>query len=292
MNILKTITHNKLALASLVVLGVLYTMALFAPFFAPYHYDDDDVLTVYAPPSQIHLIDGNNRVSPPFVYRRNVSLNEYYQRVYVEDTMKSCPVKLFVRGSRYKLFGLFESDIHFFGAPGTKVFLCGADSRGRDIFSRILYGAQVSLSIGIVGALLSLGIGMVVGGIAGYAGGSVDNALMRLCEVIMCVPAFYLMLALRAAFPPYLRSLEVYLLIVVILSLIGWASIARIIRGLSLSLREREFVYAARASGLSHVAIITRHILPHTFSYVLAAFFLSIPGYIGAEAALSLLGLG
>ncbi|MDD5584654.1 MAG: ABC transporter permease, partial [Candidatus Omnitrophica bacterium] len=157
---------------------------------------------------------------------------------------------------------------------------------------RILYGGRISLSVGLMGSAISLLLGLLVGGIAGYFGGKIDNLLMRMCEMMMIAPAFYLMLALRASFPPSIDSTKAYFLIVIILSFIGWAPIARIIRGMCLSVRESEFVYAARAIGLNHFQIIIRHILPSTFSYALVAMVLSIPAYITGEAALSLLGLG
>ena len=190
------------------------------------------------------------------------------------------------------MLGMWEFDRHLFGAKGQKVYLFGADLKGRDIFSRILYGGRVSLSIVIIAALISFSIGLLVGGMSGYFGGKVDNFTMRVCEMIMMFPAFYLLLVLRSSFPMNWGSTQIYFMIVIILSFIGWASLARTIRGMALSLRENEFVYAARASGLSHFKIIVRHILPHTLSYSLVALVLSIPSYILAEAALSLIGLG
>jgi peptide/nickel transport system permease protein len=168
----------------------------------------------------------------------------------------------------------------------------GSDWNGRDILSRLIYGSRVSLSIGLLGVMISFTIGMIVGGISGYFGGRLDTFLMRLVEVIMCFPDFYLMLALRAAFPLELPSTVIYLLIVGIMSFIGWAGMARVIRGIVLSVREREYVLAAKAYGVTHIAIIIKHVLPNTFSYAIVAATLSIPGYILGEAALSLLGLG
>jgi peptide/nickel transport system permease protein len=184
---------------------------------------------------------------------------------------------------RTRLFGVDEP---------AKIYLLGADYRGRDLFSRILYGSRVSLSIGFVGVAVSFSVGMLVGGISGFFGGRTDNLLMRLCEMVMMIPGFYLMLALRAAFPPDLSSVEVYLMIVLIMSFIGWAGLARVIRGMVLSIREKEFVTAAHASGQGSLRIIVRHILPNTLSYVIVAVTLSIPSYILGESALSLIGLG
>ncbi|MCP4652764.1 MAG: ABC transporter permease [Candidatus Omnitrophica bacterium] len=285
-NLFKEIFKNKLGFMALLILCSLYTSVAFAPFFAPYSYDDDDVLSSYAPPTKVHF-----KGIRPVIYAKDYDVNKYYQRIYRENESKVHPIKFFVKGEKYKLLGI-ECDRHFFGTEGEKIFLLGADLKGRDILSRVLYGGRISLSIGLIGAAISLILGLLVGGVSGYYGGRVDNAIMRLCEMMMMVPSFYLMLAMRAAFPPNLTSTQVYLLIVVILSFIGWASTARIIRGMAISLREREFVVAAKTLGVADIKIIIRHILPHTFSYCIVAVFLSIPGYILGEAALSLLGLG
>ena len=228
----------------------------------------------------------------PFVYGQTYRINDYYARVYREDKTKIYPIRFFVKNFDYKIFGQGKTNIHLFGIDEGKIFILGADLKGRDIFSRILYGSRISLSIGIVGAGLALLIGLFLGGIAGYFGGEIDNIIMRFSEMFMMAPYFYLILALRASFPPNLSSTQIYLLIVVILSILGWAPVSRIIRGMALSLRETDFVYAARASGLGDFAIIRRHILPHTFSYVITAFVLDVPSYILGESALSLIGLG
>ena len=213
--------------------------------------------------------------------------------MYTVDPARKYPLRLFAEGDEYKLFGFVPARHHLFGVEqGGRIYLLGADARGRDLFSRLLYGGRVSLSIGLIGVLISFSIGLVVGGIAGYYGGRVDNVLMRLCEMFMMVPGFYLLLALRAAVPDDFSSVEVYFAIIFILSLIGWAGLARIIRGMCLSLRERDYVLAARSLGLSNFRIILRHILPHTLSYSIFAVMLSIPGYILGESALSLIGLG
>ncbi len=288
----KHLKKNKLARLSLVVLGGLYFLAFFADFFAPYHYDDEDIMYRWAPPTRIHFINVKKGIFWPYIYGYKRSIDEYYRCIYSVDKEKIYPVRFFIRGFKYKLFGLWEFDYHLFGVKGGRIHLLGADLKGRDVFSRLLYGARISLSIGLIGVAISFFIGIIIGGISGYFSGWVDNVLMRVVEMMMMVPAFYLMLALRASFPPNMSSTQVYILIVVILSLIGWASIARVIRGMCLSLREREFVLAAKASGLSNFKIIIHHILPHTLSYAIVAIFLSIPGYIVGEAGLSILGLG
>ncbi len=261
------------------VLGFLYFIAIAADFLAPYHYADENRDYSYCPPTKIEFIR-EGHLTRPFVYGRTLSFNEEHKRQYVTDHARQYPIKIF---SKRRLFTV--------DAPG-RLYLLGADARGRDLLSRIIYGARISLSIGLIGVTISFGLGLIFGGIAGYFGGICDSALMRLCDMFMLVPGFYLMLALRAAVPSSFNSTQIYISVVVILSLIGWASLARIIRGMCLSLREREYVLAARALGVGHWRIIRRHILPQTFSYSLAAVMISIPGYILAEAGLSLIGLG
>ena len=201
------------------------------------------------------------------------------------------------------VIALFEklSDREFSSAAGVmraiapdpaRLCLLGADSRGRDLLSRIIYGGRISLSIGLVGVTVSFTIGMLVGGLSGYYGGAYDVVVQRICEMIMMVPGFYLMLALRAALPANYGSVSVYFIIVLIMSFIGWAGMARVVRGMVLSIRSNEYVEAARAIGQSDLRIITRHILPQTLSYAIVSITLSIPGYILGESALSLLGLG
>lgn len=286
----KEYKKKKIAVAAIAVLAVLYILAIGADFFAPYAYDDEDINYSWCPPMQVHF---SFKKGEPAVYVHGYTLkyDEYYRKTYPQ-TLDKYPVTFFAKGFNYRIFGLIKADRHLFGAQGSRFHLLGADTNGRDIFSRLLYGARISLSIGIIGVAISFFIGLLVGGISGYFGGKTDTILMRVVEMMMMIPSFYLMLAMRASFPPEISSFQVYLLIVVILSFIGWASIARVIRGLALSLREQDYVWAARASGLSHIKIILRHILPHTFSYALVAIALSIPGYIMGEAALSLLGLG
>ncbi len=283
---------NRWAFSCFIVLMALYATALFADFISPYSFNNEERQFSYCPPSKVRIVD-QGKLSRPFVYKYTFTFNENHQRIYLEDRSEKFPVRFWADGDAYKLLGFLPMKKHLFTveSPG-RIFLLGADSRGRDLFSRILYGSRVSLSIGLIGVMISFVIGLLVGGIAGYYGGRVDDILMRMCEIIMMVPGFYLLLALRAAVPDTFNSLQVYCAIVIILSFIGWAGLARIIRGMCLSLKERDYVKAAKTFGLSDLQIIVRHILPHTVSYTIFAIVLSVPGYILGESALSLIGLG
>jgi len=271
--------RNHVGMICLWILVILYGMAIFADFICPYSYKDEDRNFSYCPPTAIELFDHGQLVSP-FVYGRTLTFDNVHRRVYVIDQTQKYPLNIFKNG---RLFGV--------NAPG-RFYLWGADARGRDIFSRIWYGARISLSIGLLGVGISFILGLLIGGIAGYYGGWVDSVLMRLCEMFMMIPGFYLMLALRAAVPENFNSVQVYLSVVVILALIGWASLARIIRGMTLSLRERDYVLAAKTLGVSDFVIIIKHILPQTISFSLATLMLTVSSYILAEAGLSVVGLG
>ena len=268
------------------ILMVLYSVALFAGFIAPYRYDDLNTDYSFHPPvwpklQALHFV----------VTRYEPGTGTFAYRLVPNDTK---PLHFFIRGDKYKLFGLIPASIHLFGTGDRNypVFLLGADQFGRDVFSRLLYGSQISLSIGVVGILLSFSLGMIIGGISGYFSGATDTFIMRLCELVMSIPALYLIISLRGVFPPGMSSAQIYAMIIIILSFIGWASMARVIRGMTLSLREQQFILAARSLGQSHLKVIVRHILPNTFSYVIVAATLSVPYYILGEVVLSFLGVG
>jgi peptide/nickel transport system permease protein len=272
----------------------MYTAAIFAGFLAPYSFDDADHTLPYHPPmlTRIHLLDREGRLTRPFVYRSEVVNPEIAS--YQEDTTTPCVIRLFTRGDEYHILGVIPCSIHLFGvdSPG-RILLFGSDLVGQDIYSRILYGARISLTIGIVGIVISTIIGMIVGGIAGYFGGAADFLLMRLVEVLLALPSLYFILITRQLFgQKSLSSVQMYFIIIVVLAFVGWASEARVIRGMVLSLKEQEYVVAARAMGFSSPRIILRHILPNTLSFVIVTATLSVPFYILGEVALSFLGVG
>jgi peptide/nickel transport system permease protein len=249
----------------------------------------------YHPPTGIHFFDNEEKFhARPFIYMTAGEINtETFQKKYQANYNDKYPINFLVKGDEHLFLGVFKTNLHLFGVdePG-KIFIFGSDYLGRDIFTRILYGSRISLSIGLIGVFISFFIGMIVGGVSGYFGGWIDNIIMRICEIIMSFPHFYLLLALRATFPPHLSSVIIYILIIIAMSFIEWAGMARVVRGLVLSLREEEYVLSARAIGASPWRIIYRHILPNTMSYAIISATLSIPGYILGESALSLLSLG
>jgi peptide/nickel transport system permease protein len=287
---------HPLSMPGLAVLLILYVIMIFAEFIAPYNFDNGSRTNSFQPPSRIHFVHDGKFALRPFVYPYTFKFNEFFERKYVEDINKPLYISFFVKGDKVKLWGLLPITHHLFGVASQhaneRIYLIGADSVGRDLFSRIMYGSRVSLTIGFLGVLITAILGFFVGGLAGYYGGKTDWILMRFAECFLLVPSFFLMLALRSAFPMRMSSIEIYMLIVVILSFIGWAGFSRVVRGMTLSISKRDFVTAARASGASDLRIIFNHVLPQTMSYAIVSMTLAIPGYILNESALSLIGLG
>lgn len=283
----RKLRKNQFAVVGGIIMIFLYTSAIFAPFLSPYDPTSQDSTATFHPPSSIHFLPW------PTIYATKMSFDQFHERHYVEDVSKPEPLKFFHVGDPYKMFWLIPCKIHFYGIDGEqRINILGTDIAGRDYFSRLLYGSQISLSVGLIGIFITFTLGLIVGGISGFYGGIVDTLLMRICETIMSLPDFYLLLALAALLPPNMPPALVYILIIVILSFVGWAGTARIIRGIVLSVREREYVEAARALGVPDHKIIIRHILPSTFTYAIVAATLTIPGYILAESSLSFLNLG
>ena len=266
---------------SLTILFILFTSALLADFIAPYPYDLQNRATPYHPPTRIHFFkDGMPTI--PYVY--SYRMVDPLFKVYEENPNVACRIKIFTKTQYgFKLLGVDEP---------CRLHLLGADKLGRDVFSRLLYGARYSLGVGIIGTFVTFIIGAIVGGVSGYFGGRTDSFIMRLVEVLMSIPTFYLLLSLRAVFPLEMTSGQIFLMIVFILSFLGWAGLARVVRGMVLSIREKEYVLAAKTYGAGTLRILRKHILPNTYYYLIVSATLSIPAYIVGEAALSLLGLG
>jgi peptide/nickel transport system permease protein len=288
---------HKVALASAVVIILIYAVAVFAEFLAPFPSGKYEANYTYAPPQRLHLLDsseGSTRFRP-HVNGYKVEIDQAaLRRTFAVDPESIIDVRFFAKGEPYKILGLIEWDRHLIGPtdPTQPMYILGADRLGRDLLSRIIYGTRVSMSIGLVGVTLSLVFGVILGGLSGYYGGSVDNLIQRSIEFIRSVPSIPLWLGLAAALPPNWSPLRTYFAITVILSVIGWTGLARVVRGRFLSLREEDFVMAAKLDGASERSIIFKYMLPSFHSHIIASITLAIPGMILAETALSFLGLG
>jgi len=287
---------HKMAVISSVVLIFIYLVAIFCEFIAPYDPNKYDVRYTYAPPQRLHFTDEQGQFHlRPFIYGIKHSRDpETMKMVFEPDYEVKYPVYFFTKGEPYKMWGLFETDRHLFGLRngGAFLFILGADRMGRDMFSRIVYGTRVSMSIGLVGVFLSLILGILLGGTSGYYSGVLDTVIQRVIEFLRSIPTIPLWLALSAALPKEWSPLRIYFAITVLLSLIGWTGLARVVRGRFLALREEDFVMAAKLAGASEFRIIVRHMVPSFLSHIIASLTLSIPGMILSETSLSFLGLG
>lgn len=285
---------HKLALISGILVALIYLIALFADFLAPADPSQSNSNYLFAPPQPLHLMNepGNFGV---YVngYTSKVDL-ESMRREFVVDPTTQIRLKFFSQGWSYKFLGIFKTDWHLFGTedPTQTAYLLGADRLGRDLLSRIIMGTRISMSIGLAGVFLSLVLGTFLGGISGYYGGLVDDLIQRMIDFLRSIPSIPLWMGLAAAMPLTWPAGRVYFAITVILSLIGWTSLARVVRGRFLSLREEEFVTAARLDGAGQWRIIFRHMLPAFTSHLIASITLAIPGMILSETSLSFLGLG
>ncbi|MDF0600420.1 ABC transporter permease [Psychromarinibacter sp. C21-152] len=285
--------RHKLAVASGILVLLIYFVAAFAEFLAPAAPGDYAARYTYAPPQTLRIWDGEEFGLHVTGYKVEVN-PESLAREFVNDPEQKIPVGFFVRGSSYEFWGLFEWDRHLFGPldPDQPMYLLGADRLGRDMLSRIIYGTRISMTVGLVGVALSLFFGILLGGLSGYYGGHVDNVIQRIIEFLLAIPTIPLWMGLAAAIPPTLPPVQVYFMITIILSLVGWTGLARVVRGRFLAMRNEDFVTAARLDGASEVGLILRHMLPSFASHIIAAVTLAIPVMILSETALSFLGIG
>ncbi len=285
---------HKLALGSLYLLLFAYLVAIFAEVVAPYTPQSIEKLQTFVPPRVVRVLH-EGQIMRPFIYELKRTRDPETARVsYVENTEKPLPIKFFVHGEDYKFWGIWKSDLHLFGveARRQKINLLGTDSLGRDLLSRLIYGARVTLSAGLVGVFFAFVLGLLFGSISGYYGGLIDTSIQRVMEFIRSIPHIPLWMGLAAALPIEWDPLFVYVLITLILALIGWTHLARVVRGRFFSLKTEDYVLAARLAGATEYRIITKHMLPAMTSYIIAAMTLAVPEMILGETALSFLGLG
>ncbi len=289
---------HKAALISTGIVILYYLVALLVEFVAPYDPQEKFVQYKLAPPSKIHVVDSEGNWRMPFIYgtdkERDITTLRNY---YIEDTSRIYPISFFVDSDQpYKLWGIIPMETKLVGLSVPReeqgVFFAGTDNLGRDVFSRVIYGSRLSLSVGLVGVFLSMTLGVMLGGMSGYYGGAIDNGIQRLIEFLRSIPSVPMWMALSAALPPDWPIIRVYFGITVILSFLGWTGMARVVRGRFLALREEDFVMAARLAGANEMRIILRHMLPSFTSHLIASMTLSIPGMILGETGLSFLGLG
>jgi peptide/nickel transport system permease protein len=277
--------------AALVSLALFHALVLFAGFFAPYNFAEQNRDHPFAPPTRLHIVDdhGHSHILP-FIYD---ATNPSENSIGAARPRTPYPIKFLVHGPPYKIAGFFSTRVHFFGVEQPeKIFLLGTDAYGRDQFSRFLYGAQISLLAGSLAAALSVSLGAAIGAVAGFYGGRTDEFLMRVTELFLASPWLYLLFAVRAALPLHIPEWQVFLLLVAVLGLIGWTRPARLVRGIVLSAKERQFVLAARGFGASDAHLLRHHLLPEAYGVILTQIALLVPQYVLAEVTLTFLGLG
>jgi peptide/nickel transport system permease protein len=285
---------GRMALVGLGVLGLFLLVILGTEFLAPTTVNARDSKYVLGPPEVIRWVDSTGHFSlHPFIYKTTTSRNPVTLRaIYTVDTSEILPLRFLVHGESYRLWGFLPTDVHLFGLEDGSIHLLGTDELGRDMFSRIIYGTRVSLSIGVIGVIISFVVGLLIGGVSGYWGGWVDGLAMRFTELIRSIPSLPLWMCLSAVLPREWSGLQVYFAITLILGFLGWTSLARRVRGKLLSLRQEDYVLAVRLAGCSDSRIIARHMLPGFLSYIVVDLTVAFPNMILAETALSFIGLG
>ena len=288
----RKLKRHRFAMGGGILLLCLYLIALFAEFFGTQSVTKRDEDLINAPPQRIRFID-QGKLRAPFVYGLQVSEDPVtWRRIYTPDREQVHPIRFLVRGDRYKMWGLIESDLHLIGVTEGTLALFGTDPLGRDLMSRTIAAMRISLSIGLIGVALSFILGCLLGGISGFFGGPVDMAIQRIIDFLVSIPTLPLWMALSAALPPEWPQLRIYFGITVILSLFGWPGLARTVRSKLIASREEDFVMAARIAGTGELKTIVSHLLPSFLSYLIVNVTLAIPGMILGETGLSFIGLG
>ncbi|MCX8062130.1 MAG: ABC transporter permease [Anaerolineales bacterium] len=285
--------RHRLAIVGSIILGIFVFIMIFCEFLAPYDPQSRNSDYIFGSPQKVHLFDDQGKFQGLFVYGvETVFDRESMQIVQTEDRDVIYKIRFFSRGEPYKMWGIIRTDLHLFTAENGFVHLFGTDNLGRDVFSRILYGTRTSLSIGLIGIFISFIIGLLMGGISGYFGGALDNLIQRLIEFINVIPTLPLWMSLAAALPKEWSPIRVYFMVTIILSFISWTTLARRVRGKLISMREEDFVFAARIAGSSDLRIIIRHMLPAFLSYIIVDLTVEFPYMILGETTLSFIGLG
>lgn len=296
----RKLLKHKLAKISMIILGILYFSVIFADFIAPQGLEDFSASYSNVPPTKLHLFHDGEFVGP-FVYAYDFEYDEYEMKTYIEDQSVPYKIDLFAKGTPYKMFGIIESDLHLFGVENEGLeegedpvafFIFGGDQLGRDLFSRILLGARVSLTVPLLGTAISFILAIIIGGISGYYGGAIDLVIQRIIEVLMSFPTLPLWMALSAAIPADLPIAQVYIMITVIMSLLAWPGLARVVRSKFMSLKNEDYVLAAKLCGVKDSTIVLRHLVPGFMSYLIVNLTIGIPAMILGETSMSFLGLG
>ncbi|NSW51168.1 MAG: ABC transporter permease [Anaerolineae bacterium] len=293
--------RHKLAMISLVILVIMYIMAMVPGFFAPYGKDQRFKGYSYAPISKIHLFDEEEGFVGPFVYALTQEIDpQTFKKTFVPNEDGTIyRISMFVRGTEYKIVGNWTSDLHLFGVKGQNegenvapMFLFGTDQVGRDVFSRTIYGSQISLTIGLIGVFMSFIFGITLGGLAGYVGGLFDAVVLVIIDLLQTIPQLPLWMTLSAAVPREIPVVQRYFMMTVVLSFLGWTGLARVVRGRLLAMREEDFALAAKGAGASNWRIVMRHLIPGFSSHLIVTITINIPAMILGEVALGFLSLG